>query len=87
MSLKAQRVTYDSLESDKTIQDVTFKELAIEYKNNTSKEVQEKDLASFGLINEEGRLTIAGSLLPMDIKYINQESFVHVGMALLRRMG
>ena len=62
MSLKGQRVTYDSLESDKKIQDVTFKELAIEYKNKTSKKIEEKDLLSFGLINEEGHLTIAGSL-------------------------
>ena len=62
MSLKGQRVTYDSLESDKKIQDVTFKELAIEYKNKTSKKFEEKDLLSFGLINEEGHLTIAGSL-------------------------
>lgn len=62
MSLKGQRVTYDSLESDKKIQDITFKELAIEYKNKTLKEFEEKDLLSFGLINEEGNLTIAGSL-------------------------
>ena len=62
MSLKGQRVTYDSLESDKNIQDVTFKELAVEYKKRTSKEFEEKDLISFGLINEERNLTIAGSL-------------------------
>ena len=62
MSLKGQRVTYDSLESDKKIQDITFKELAIEYKNKTLKEFEEKDLLSFGLINEVGNLTIAGSL-------------------------
>ena len=62
MSLKGQQVTYDSLESDKKIQDVTFKELAIEYKNKTLKEFEEKDLNSFGLVNEEGHLTIAGSL-------------------------
>jgi len=62
LSLKGQQITYDSLESDKDIQDVTFKELAIEYKNRTSKTFEEKDLLSFGLINEEGHLTIAGSL-------------------------
>ena len=62
MSLKGQQVTYDSLESDKKIQDVTFKELAIEYKNRTLTEFEEKDLNSFGLVNEEGHLTIAGSL-------------------------
>lgn len=42
MSLKGQRVTYDSLESDKKIQDVTFKELAIEYNNKTSKNLKKK---------------------------------------------
>ena len=62
MSLKGQQVTYDSLESDKKIQDVTFKELAIEYKKRTLTEFEEKDLNSFGLVNEEGHLTIAGSL-------------------------
>ena len=62
MSLKGQQVTYDALESDKKIQDVTFKELAIEYKKRTLTEFEEKDLNSFGLVNEEGHLTIAGSL-------------------------
>ena len=62
MSLKGQRVTYDTLESDKKIEDVTFKELSIEYKKRTSTEFEEKDLNSFGLVNEEGHLTIAGSL-------------------------
>ena len=62
MSLKGQKVTYDSLESDKKIEDVSFRELAIEYKNRTLKEFEEKDLNSFGLVNEEGHLTIAGSL-------------------------
>lgn len=62
MSLKGQKVTYDSLESDKKIEDVTFRELAIEYKKRTLKEFEEKDLNSFGLVNEEGHLTIAGSL-------------------------
>lgn len=62
MSLKGQQVIYDALESDKKIQDVTFKELAIEYKKRTLTEFEEKDLNSFGLVNEEGHLTIAGSL-------------------------
>ena len=62
MSLKGQRVTYDTLESDKKIEDVTFRELSIEYKKRTLTEFEEKDLNSFGLVNEEGHLTIAGSL-------------------------
>ena len=41
MSLKGQYVTYDTLESDKKIEDVTFRELAIEYKKRTLKEFEE----------------------------------------------
>jgi len=62
MSLKGQQVTYDLLESDKKIQDVTFKELAIEYNNKTSKKFEEKDLLSFGLITKDNFLTYAGAL-------------------------
>lgn len=40
MSLKGQKVTYDSLESDKKIEDVTFKELSIEYKKKTLKKFE-----------------------------------------------
>ncbi|OXZ29634.1 helix-turn-helix domain-containing protein [Finegoldia magna] len=62
LSLKAEHVSFDSLEFNKTIEDVTFKELEIEYKNRTSKRFETKDLISFGLINENGHLTIAGAL-------------------------
>lgn len=62
LSLKAEHVSFDSLEFNKTIDDVTFKELAIEYKNRTSKTFEMKDLKSFGLLNENGHLTIAGAL-------------------------
>ncbi|WP_072593652.1 AlbA family DNA-binding domain-containing protein [Streptobacillus ratti] len=62
MSLKGQHISYDSLKSDKEIENVTFKELAIEYKEKTGKNFEEKDLSSFGLIDNNGNLTIAGSL-------------------------
>ena len=62
LSLKAEHVSFDSLEFNKTIDDVTFRELEIEYKNRTSKTFETKDLKSFGLINENGHLTIAGAL-------------------------
>ena len=62
LSLKAEHVSFDSLEFNKTIDDVTFKELAIEYKNRTSKTFEMKDLKSFGLLNENEHLTIAGAL-------------------------
>lgn len=62
LSLKGEHITYDSLESKKSLKEVTFKELSIEYKERTGKELQEKDLKSFGLVNDEGKLSIAGAL-------------------------
>ena len=62
LSLKGEHISYDSLESKKSLDDVTFKELAIQYKDRTGREFEEKDLKSFGLVNDEGNLTIAGAL-------------------------
>lgn len=62
LSLKGEHISYDSLQSKKKIEDVSFKELKIEYKERTGKDFEEKDLKSFGLINDEGNLTIAGAL-------------------------
>ena len=62
LSLKEEHISYDSLQSKKKIEDVSFKELKIEYKERTGKDFEEKDLKSFGLINDEGNLTIAGAL-------------------------
>lgn len=62
LSLKGEHISYDSLQSKKSLEDIRFKELSIEYKNRTEKEFEEKDLKSFGLVNDEGNLTIAGAL-------------------------
>lgn len=62
LSLKGEHMSYDSLQSKKRLEDVTFKELSIEYKNRTEKEFEDKNLKSFGLVNDEGNLTIAGAL-------------------------
>lgn len=62
LSLKGEHTSYDSLQSKKKIEDVSFKELKIEYKERTGKDFEEKDLKSFGLVNDEGNLTIAGAL-------------------------
>ncbi|MGI6392373.1 MAG: ATP-binding protein [Candidatus Izemoplasmatales bacterium] len=62
LTLKGQKQTYDSLLSDKHIDNVTFKELRIEYNNRSGSNFEEKDLNSFGLVNENGVLTIAGAL-------------------------
>lgn len=63
LSLKGEHISYDSLESKKRLEDVTFKELSIEYKERTGKEFENKDLKSFGLVNDENNLSIAGALL------------------------
>ena len=62
LSLKGEHISYDSLQSKKKLKDVSFKELKIEYKERTGKDFEEKDLKSFGLVNDEGNLTIAGAL-------------------------
>ena len=62
LSLKGEHISYDSLQSKKSLEDVSFKELRIEYKERTGKDFEEKDLKSFGLVNDEGNLTIAGAL-------------------------
>ncbi len=62
LSLRGEHISYDSLQSKKNLEDVSFKELKIEYKERTGKDFEEKDLKSFGLINDEGNLTIAGAL-------------------------
>ncbi|HGD0365146.1 TPA: ATP-binding protein [Streptococcus agalactiae] len=62
LSLKGEHISYDSLQSKKKIEDVSFKELKIEYKERTGKDFEEKDLKSFGLVNDEGNLTVTGAL-------------------------
>ncbi len=62
LSLKGEHISYDSLQSKKNLEDVTFKELIGQYKERTGIAFEEKDLRSFGLVNDEGNLTIAGAL-------------------------
>ena len=75
LSLKGEHMSYDSLQSKKRLEDVTFKELSIEYKNRTEKEFEDKDLKSFGLVNEEGNLTIAGALFADDYQVYQARVF------------
>ena len=75
LSLKGEHISYDSLESKKKLEDVTFKELSIEYKNRTEKEFEDKDLKSFGLVNDEGNLTIAGALFADDYQVYQSRVF------------
>ena len=75
LSLKGEHISYDSLESKKRLEDVTFKELSIEYKNRTEKEFEENDLKSFGLVNDEGKFTIAGALFADDYQVYQSRVF------------
>ena len=75
LSLKGEHISYDSLESKKNLEDVTFKELGIEYKKRTEKEFEDKDLISFGLVNNEGKLTLAGALLADDYQVYQSRVF------------
>ena len=63
LSLRGEKRSYDSLPSQKNLSDVSFKDLSREYRKRTGHEIEEKDLRSFGLVNEGGSLTIAGALL------------------------
>ena len=62
LSLKGQKRSFDSLPSEKRLEDVSFRELRLEYRNRVGKPFEESDLKSFGLVDEEGILTIAGAL-------------------------
>ena len=75
VSVKGEHISYDSLESKKRLEDVSFKELSIEYKNRTEKEFEDKDLKSFGLLNDEGNLTIAGALFTDDYQVYQSRVF------------
>ena len=75
LSLKGEHVSYDSLQSKKKLDDVCFKELKIEYKERTGKDFEEKDLKSFGLVNDEGNLTIAGALFADDYQVYQSRVF------------
>ncbi len=75
LSLKGEHISYDSLQSKKKLDDVCFKELKIEYKERTGKDFEEKDLKSFGLVNDEGNLTIAGALFADDYQVYQSRVF------------
>lgn len=62
LSLKGEHISYDSLESKEKLDDVTFRELSLEYKERVNRELVERDLKSFGLVNDEDKLTNAGAL-------------------------
>lgn len=55
--------TYDSQNSTYKVEDYAFSKLKERYKKWTGNSFDDKDLISFGLVNEQGELTNAGALL------------------------
>ncbi len=62
LSLRGQKRSYDSLPSEKRTDDMSFKDLKLEYSSRVGKPFEERDLKSFGLAADDGVLTIAGAL-------------------------
>ncbi len=62
LSLQGQKRSYDSLSTGKRLEDVSFRELRLEYQDRVGKPFEESNLKSFGLVDEDGVLTIAGTL-------------------------
>jgi len=61
--LKGRRQTFDAMVTDKKVKDVSFSLLRATYKQETRKDFnEEKDIVSFGLATDDGRLTYAGIL-------------------------
>ena len=61
--LKGQNITFDELPSKYTISDVSFTLLSATLKKETDKELEEKDLISFELVDKNGKVTNGGVLL------------------------
>ena len=61
--LRGKNTTYDSQNSTYKVEDYAFSKLKEKYKKWTGNSFDDKDLISFGLVNEQGELTNAGALL------------------------
>lgn len=64
--LRGKNTSYDSQNSTYKIEDFAYSQLRARYKKWTGNSFDEKDLVSFGIVNEEGYLTNAGALLVDD---------------------
>lgn len=64
--LRGKNTSYDSQNSTYRIEDFAYSQLRARYKKWTGNSFDEKDLASFGIVNEDGCLTNAGALLVDD---------------------
>lgn len=61
--LRGKNTSYDSQNSTYKVDDYAFSKLRERYKKWTGNSFEDKDLISFGLVNEQGELTNAGALL------------------------
>ncbi|MGI6679875.1 MAG: ATP-binding protein [Bdellovibrionota bacterium] len=61
LSLRGEKRSFDSMPTKKRIEDVSFNDLKLELEKN-GKAFEERDLKSFGLVDESGVLTVAGVL-------------------------
>lgn len=61
--LRGKNTSYDSQNSIYKVNDYAFSKLKERYKKWTGNSFDDKDLISFGLVNEQGELTNAGALL------------------------
>ena len=61
--LRGKNTSYDSQNSIYKVEDYAFSKLKERYKKWTGNSFDDKDLISFGLVNEQGDLTNAGALL------------------------
>ena len=64
--LKGSSQTYDSLHTDKRVEDHSFAILANTFKERTGQDWDRKYLLSFGLVTDDGYLTNAGALFADD---------------------
>lgn len=64
--LRGKNTSYDSQNSTYKIGDFAYTQLRARYKKWTGNSFEEKDLVSFGIVNEDGCLTNAGVLLVDD---------------------
>ena len=61
--LRGKNTSYDSQNSTYKVDDYAFSKLKERYKKWTGNSFDDKDLISFGMVNEQGELTNAGALL------------------------
>lgn len=69
--LKGSNRTYDSLRTDRRIEEHSFAILANAFKERTGQDWDKKHLLSFGLVTDNGYLTNAGVLFADDC-WLNQ---------------